>query len=385
MDATEEAMDSTEEAMDATEEAMDSTEEAMEPIEAPEIPGMETVATGLNGPQGVLVDPDGNIWVVDAGLGGDEVITMTVEGEEGPEEAEASIGETAQLVKIDTEGEQTVVTTLPSIAVGMETSGGARLALQDGVLYATVGAWIEGSDSERPDRLATIVSVDEDGTVTEVANTWDLESEENPDGFLAETHPYGLVADPNAANLLVVTDAGGNSLLNVDVETGEVTLLATFDGIPSEIPNPARGDALESDPVPTGAAYNEEGNLFVSLLSGFPFTPGSSKVVQVSEDGTVSDYATDLTMTTDLRLGPDGSLYAVQFGEFSEEGPIPFSGAIVRILPDGETEIAVEGLSFPTSIDFNADGDAYIAVNGVGEPGSGEVVMIPSVAEVAAE
>jgi len=32
------------------------------------------------------------------------------------------------------------------------------------------------------------------------------------------------------------------------------------------------------------------------------------------------------------------------------------------------------GLSFPTSVDFNSAGDAYVVINGVGAPGSGEVV-----------
>ena len=34
----------------------------------------EVVAEGLNGPMGVLVDPDGNIWAIDSGLGGDEAV-----------------------------------------------------------------------------------------------------------------------------------------------------------------------------------------------------------------------------------------------------------------------------------------------------------------------
>jgi hypothetical protein len=29
------------------------------------------IATGFNGPQGILVDADGNVWVIDAGVGGD--------------------------------------------------------------------------------------------------------------------------------------------------------------------------------------------------------------------------------------------------------------------------------------------------------------------------
>ena len=36
--------------------------------------GGETIATGLNSPMGVLVAPDGSVWVIDSGMGGDEEI-----------------------------------------------------------------------------------------------------------------------------------------------------------------------------------------------------------------------------------------------------------------------------------------------------------------------
>jgi len=117
-----------------------------------------------------------------------------------------------------------------------------------------------------------------------------------------------------------------------------------------------------------------DGSIYVSFLSGAPFIPGSAKVVSVAADGTVSDFATGLTMLTDLRTGPDGALYATQFGMFTEQGPVPGSGAVVRIKEGDASEILVPGLMFPTSIDFNADGDAFVTVNGVGAPGSGQVV-----------
>jgi hypothetical protein len=137
---------------------------------------------------------------------------------------------------------------------------------------------------------------------------------------------------------------------------------------------------MESDPVPTGVAFGEDGNIYVSFLPGFPFLPGSAKVVKVTADGQVSDYATGLTMVTDLRKGPDGALYAVQLGQFTEQGPVPNSGSIVRVKAGDGSEVVAADLSFPTSIDFNADGDAYVTINGVGAPGSGEVVMFAGLA-----
>ena len=36
--------------------------------------GGTVIAEGFNAPQGVLVDPDGNVWVIDSGVGGDDGI-----------------------------------------------------------------------------------------------------------------------------------------------------------------------------------------------------------------------------------------------------------------------------------------------------------------------
>jgi hypothetical protein len=259
------------------------------------------------------------------------------------------------------------------MVVGEEALGGARLALVDGTLYATSGGWIEVGSPPPSPTMGAVVRVEE-GVVTPVANTWDLEEGQNPDGFIVESHPYDLTVGPDG--MLWVAEAGANALLKVDPTSGDIQVVATFaEGIPSPLPNPARGDAMESDPVPTGIAFDESGEAYVAFLPGFPFLPGSAKVVRVAADGQVSDYATGLTMVTDLQTGPDGEMYAVQFGQFTEQGPVPNTGAIVRVQAGEGSEVVVDGLSFPTSIDFNEAGDAYVTINGVGAPGSGEVVM----------
>ena len=181
-----------------------------------------------------------------------------------------------------------------------------------------------------------------------------------------------------------MADAGANDLLKVDPTTGQVELVAVFDGVPAPMPNPNRGDAMEADPVPTGVTFDQDGNLYVSLLPGFPFLPGSAKVVQVTPDGKVSDYATGLTLLTDLRTGPDGHLYAVQIGTFTEEGPVPNSGALIRIQAGDGSEVIIGGLSFPTSVAFNAAGDAYVTINGgFSPPGTGAVMLYKGVTHMA--
>ncbi|MCA9837110.1 MAG: ScyD/ScyE family protein [Trueperaceae bacterium] len=336
----------------------------------------DVLAEGLNGPQGILVADDGSIWVIDSGLGGnDGEVTAFFPNAGG--EVTAAYGQTARIVKIDADGSQTEVATLPSIAVGQEVTGGARLALLDGELYASSSFWVETAGPDAPPLFGSIVKV-ADGEISEVANLWMLERDQNPGGFIAESHPYGLLAGPDGN--LWVADAGANTLLKVNPATGESEVVAVFEGVPGPLPNPAREDAMEADPVPTAVAVGSDGGVYVSYLVGFPFIPGTAKVVKVADDGSVSDYAMGLTSLTDLRLAPDGNLYAIQFAQFGEQGPAPMSGALVRIAEGDSSEIVIEGLIFPTSVDFDAEGNAYITVNGVGVPGSGQVVKYEGIA-----
>src|SRR5690606_21111170 len=105
----------------------------------------------------------------------------------------------------------------------------------------------------------------------------------------------------------------------------------------------------------------------------------------VTPEGEVSDYAVGLTMLTDLQRGPDGELYAVQFGMFTQEGPVPNAGAIVRVREGDASEVVVGGLPFPTAIAFDDAGNAFVTVNGVGAPGSGAVARFDALTQMAGE
>ncbi|NNE36005.1 MAG: ScyD/ScyE family protein, partial [Rhodothermales bacterium] len=311
------------------------------------------LTSGLNGPMGILVAEDGSVWVVDSGVGGEDEKQYPDLHTGVPKTVH--FGHTSRVIRVAGDGSQTEVATLPSMVMSPEeTVGGARFSIVDGALYVTSGTWMAAAGDEPWTNMASIVRV-EDGGPVEVSSTYALESELNPDSLAVDSNPYGMVTGPDGK--LWVTDAAGNSVLRVDPQTGDAGLVAVFDAITSPLPNPNRGGRMESDPVPTGIAFDRDGNLFVALLPGFPFIPGSARVVRVSPDGEVSDYATGLTMLVDLRLGPDGELYAVSLGRFTEEGPQPNSGAIVRI-SEGDASVEVlAGLSFPTSIDFNENGE----------------------------
>lgn len=335
-------------------------------------PGTQSVvAEGLNSPLGVAVDADGNVYVGESGVGGDEVVGTLPNPETG-EEVEVTLGDTARILMINPDGEETVVTSLPSLGFGGEGASGVnKLTFFDGTLYATVGEWDEMFGEEPFPNFAAVVAIDGNGGVTEVASTWPIERETNPDeGPETYTHPYDLTAGSDGT--LWVADGGANDLLRVDATTGEVSVVTAFDLLP--IPN-EQGE-IGAEYVPTGVAVGADGNLYVSS-----FYLG---VARVTSAGEVSSYATDVQLLTDLQAGPDGELYAVQLAEFGEQGPVENSGKIIRI-GEGETsEVVVDGLTLPAGLAFNEEGDAYVTTSIFGPPASGQVIKIEALTELEA-
>jgi len=335
-----------------------------------------TVASGLNGPMGVMVTLDGAVWVIDTGVGGDQALDIVSPMTGEP--TTAKFGSSARIIRIAPDGGQKEIARLPSMFLGPgESFGGARLAMINGKVYATSGAWATVWGDKPLPGLATLMRID-DGKPTELVNLWDFETTHDPDKQAIESNPFGLAAGPDGK--LWLLDSAGNDLLKIDPSTGAVQIVAVFEMVPSPIPNAERGGVMATDAVPTGLAFDPQDNVYVSCLPGFPFVPGSAKVVKVTPDGSVSDYATGLTMLTDLRRGPDGQLYAISLGRFTDQGPQPNTGAIVRVKAGDASEEIVTGLAFPTSIGFNSAGDAYVTTNGMGEPGKGEVVVYKGLA-----
>ncbi|MEO8394883.1 MAG: ScyD/ScyE family protein [Chloroflexota bacterium] len=339
-------------------------------LPAPQLDG-KIVLQGLNGPQGVYVADDGSVYVIDSGVGGEETIPYVNTTTQEP--IDAKLGQTSRVLRLTSEGGAEEVALLPSVATDEDLMGGARLTELNGVLYATVGTWNRAlGEKVTIDHFDQVVRLGEAGIET-AADLWAHERANNPDGTdNIESHPYGITS--GADGRLYVADAAANALIAVNVETGETETVAVFEGLPGAFPSATRKGALITDPVPTGVAIAENGMIYVSLLSGAPFIPGSAKVVQVAEDGTVSDFATGLTMLTDLQMGSDGNLYATSFGMFTQQGPVPNSGSVIRILKDGAAETVIAGLPFATALGLDANGNGYVAINGAAIPNAGMVV-----------
>jgi sugar lactone lactonase YvrE len=335
--------------------------------------GGTVIADGLNHPRGVAVGPDGTVYVAESGTGGDQVIQQG--------DLTIRLGNTSQITAVAPGGGRRVAARGFFSALVGEEGGGLH-----GLIYAQGALWsvIQGGLAmpQPPPGTGVLVRIDPGtGASTTVADLQAFEKQNNPDGFLVDSNPYGLTLGPDG--MIYVADAGGNTIVRANPVDGAVSLLAVLPGLP--LPpgmappggNPDRGGANELDPVPTGVAFGPDGALYASLLSGGPFPPGAAKVVRVTMDGRVSDAVPGLTMLTDIKLGPDGAWYVVQFAEFDFQstppGFKPGSGRVWRLRADGQHEVVAGGLMFPNMITFDQSGNLYVTTNSV-IPGAGQVV-----------
>ena len=165
---------------------------------------------------------------------------------------------------------------------------------------------------------------------------------------------------------------GGNDLLKVIAVTGAVSLVASLAGQTST--------GQQAVPVAVGP----DGELYVSLLTGYPFPNGGAKVV----GSTVTDFATGLTLLTDIKVGPNSQIYALSLGksDITLTPPyVPNSGSVVRLKADGSKQVVLDELNFPLVLAFNAGGDAFINKNGLGAPGSGQILKYPKLTQYTAK
>ena len=57
-------------------------------------------------------------------------------------------------------------------------------------------------------------------------------------------------------------------------------------------------------------------------------------------------------------------------------GPVPLTGDVVRLDPEGGKQVIADQLFFPTGITLGPDGNLYVSNNGFGPPGIGNILKI---------
>ena len=229
----------------AEETADDAPAQTDEPQATAPATGPTTVASGLNGPMGVTVEPDGTIWVVDSGLAGDG--TLMFPDLETHELSPMPYGESARLVRVSPDGTQSEMATMPSVDFGQEFLGASRVVAMGDALYITSGQWTVGLEIDRPAHMASLIRY-QDGELTDVATTWPIERDENPAGALVETHPYGLTEGPDG--MLWLADAAGNTLFRIDPASGDMELSQSSRPCPARFPTLRGTTPWRSSPSP---------------------------------------------------------------------------------------------------------------------------------------
>jgi hypothetical protein len=157
----------------------------------------------------------------------------------------------------------------------------------------------------------------------------------------------------------------------VDPNSGQV-LNVGLDGSISRI-----ADLSEGHPVPTGLAVAPQGGVYVGFLTAVPFVDGSSKVIHIALDGTVTEVWSGLTAVTDIAVGADDALYALEMSTGNLMEPpflVPESGRIVRQTGPDTMDIVASGLNLPISLAFGADGGLNVALPAAGADGGEGVI-----------
>jgi hypothetical protein len=154
--------------------------------------------------------------------------------------------------------------------------------------------------------------------------------------------PYGVVVSGNGA---YIADAGQNSIRKVDLTTGVVSTVASFGTVPN--PTPVGGPVVEAVPD----SIRLDGNrLLVTLLSGFPFATGLSRVVAVDPaTGVVTPVIDGLTTAIDAVPLTGGATKQYIVSEFSSNLLASAPGRILLVNGTQKTALG-DNLASPSSL-----------------------------------
>jgi plastocyanin len=318
-------------------------QEGSQPRGGPDLPdGVTAVASGLTNPRGFAWDEAGNLYLTLAGTGGPNQVV----GDDGTEYPFFG-GMTSSIVRVE-DGCTVPVTTNIASFIWIDPGwvwGAMDLAFLNGQLYALLGGG--GADVGMPESPNGVYRVGADGSTELVA---DLSAwfQENPPAFVAWDYGAdGSLFDMEAgADRLWISEAVGGRLPTVTPD-GRISLIA---------------DLSMHHMVPTGVALAPDGGAYVNHETVVPYPDGAATVIHVAPDGTVTDHWTGLTAGTDLAMGPDGTLYALEMATgSSDEEPYlrPGSGRIVRQTGADSLEPVVTDITYPVHLAFGPDGALY--------------------------
>ncbi len=287
------------------------------------MPHARVMASGLAGPTGATVGPDGALYV-----------------------AEGAIGRIARVDPVRGHDE-TVAEQLPAALPGVGLGGVMDVAFLGDELYMLValqfGTFADGiyrvTGPTSFELVADLGQFNLDHPVPDPDFQIDL-----PGGvlFSLDSIDQGFLVSDGHLNRLVHVIPG---------DPPQITLFQQF-----------------SNTVPTGMA-GDFGTLNVAMLGSVevPDDAGVSAMGLLQPDN-VREVASGYPMIVDVELGPDGRLYALSQGDIGSDvagaPAAPGTGRLLRVREDGSFELLAAGLDLPTSINFTCTGLNVVTLAG---------------------
>ena len=336
-----------------------------------------TVTTFVPGPliapRGLKFGPDGALYVAEggfpdeptteapAGLGGN-----CSAGSNGPGDYFGS-STGSRILKVDAQGNfTTFVDGLPSSQAGGLSSGVADIAFIGNTMYAILA----GSGCSHG--VATpngVLRINANGGTTMIAN---LSAFQQANPVANPTDPITGDFEPDGTWYSMIAVRG--ALYAIEPNHGELDRI-TPDGTITRV---ADISASQGHVVPTVLAYH--GNFYVSALGQFdPDQLNTQSVYKITPSGQIQVVATGFSKVLGIAFDDRARMYVLETSySASDPGPEPFTGRLIRVLPNGRQEVLIDSggpLFFPTGMTFGPDGAIYISNVGFGPP-MGQILRV---------
>ena len=335
-------------------------------------PKVEVIARGLSNPRGIAFAPNGQLFVAEAGRGGNGKCALLGDGQN------ACYGETGALTRIDPTGVEApvqIISGLPSLAAagGFAATGPNSIDFPwAGHGQMTIGlgaaASVRPGLGEKSALFGRLLTVTTKGRWKVGADIAGFELLNNPVPGGNDSNPYSVATLPARQ---IVADAGGNSLTEVG-PTGKMRTLATFPSRLIEAPpflNAPPGTMIPMQAVPTAVKQGPDGSLYVGQLTGFPFPVGAANVYRIPpHGGTPQVFASGFTNIVGLAFDVLGRLYVLEIGSgFAGPGgpPLKPPGRLVRVNHDQSHSVIYDQLYYPGGVEIGRDGHAYVTNFGI--------------------